>query len=116
MKRLMDTFIRGYLYCRQGIRLVGTLPGIIWKGATAGQDFQIRVTPDGKLYFQKTNDSNPISNYFYLDWATGQTVFTSISVKSGTVPTPIQGGIYFNTSTSKWYKCEDGVNWVLANI
>lgn len=68
MRRLMDTMIRGYFYCRQGIRMLGTLPSIIFKGGTTGKDFMFRQTPDNKMYFQKSNDNSPLANYLYLDW------------------------------------------------
>jgi hypothetical protein len=191
----MDTFIRGYFYCKKGIRMLGNLPSIIFKdGTTNLKDFMIRRTPDNKFYVQKSNDNTPLANFVYFDWDLVKTVFgenvefdniitlvndnpriqinttatnrvgknfavrvlnhSGVSTNNGillqkyngdsfvsslflidwdtgtvthytendfivtvytpqtTAPPPKRGGVYFDDPTSKFKKCEDGVNWI----
>lgn len=42
--------------------------------------------------------------------------FKGITINADTNPTPVKGSLYFNNSDNTWYKCEDGQNWVVANI
>lgn len=114
MKRFMDTLFNGYVIFKKNLTIVGDLTSLIFKNDD--KSIVIRRTPDNKLYFQKFKSGDLLSNFGYIDYETGTFVINTLSTQNSEHPTPIKGGLYFNTSTSTWYKCENGESWVLANI
>lgn len=122
MKRIMDVLFRGITTFYDKNLMIRLKTG----GTNTqrdNKDFYIRVlNHSGKegnngLFIQKYMNNNFVGTIAFFDWDTG--VFTSyggINVGDYTLPTPTKGAIFFNLSDDKWYKCQDGVNWVVANI
>lgn len=125
MRRFMDCLFRGI------IKIINKNPNIQLIVLDKGQErdnknFAIRVLSNGRtanrIVLQSLNGTDVKDWLTEIDWETG-TLNHPYLFKCGgaglsynTNPTPVKGGLYFNTGVNKWYKCDDGVNWVLANI
>lgn len=124
MKRFMDCLFRGI------VRFKNENINIILKtfstGARNNKNFSIKVLQNGtdgnRLVLQTLNDEAVDKWIGQVDWGTGEVLLgyrlqaQGIVINANANPVAIKGGLYFNNNTNKWYKCEDGVNWIVANI
>ena len=115
MRRFMDVLFNGYVYIKRHVFILGDLTSIIFKG-NENKDFSIKRTPEDKIYLSRANETNPLHNFGYFDCNTGVFVVLNFATTNTVPPQPHVGGLYFNSQTNTWYKCEDGENWVEANI
>ncbi len=114
MRRFMDSYFKGVVIFAQKVYfLVKTVP-LIFKNES-NRNFRIIITQD-KLYFQKIDDETLVDNYMFFDWESGNAHIPGVCIAHSSNPTAVKGGLYFNDQNGKWYKCEDGENWVQANI
>lgn len=115
MRRFMDSYFKGVVIFAQKVyMLLSTVP-FIFKGTDENKNFRMIITQN-RFYFQKIEDEALKDNYMYFDWESGNTCIPGVCIAHSSNPTPVKGGLYFNDQNNKWYKCEDGENWVQANI
>ena len=123
MKRFMDCLFRGIITIKnEDIRILFKTFG----GTRNDKNFMLRVLDDqngsNRMVLQTANGEAVDKWIGQISWTTGELSLGYLLTSQGIVinananPTPTKGGLYFNNSTNKWYKCEDGVNWVIANI
>ena len=121
MRRFMDCIFRGL------IKIVSKNANITFvtkDGTRTGKNFSIRVLANGsdggnRFVIQSTDsDGKVIEWLFSMDWDTGEITYAGninapgINVGANSNPVSKQGGFYWNNSVKRYYKCEDGTNWI----
>ena len=116
MSRLMDTVFKGFVYLLRTM-FIKRNGNIVFQDKESSNRVMLRFNVDNKLYIQRIDDNlNILSNFISFDCDKNITSISGVSIANSSNPVAIKGGLYFNDQNNKWYKCEDGENWVLANI